>query len=259
MPNKNNNTGIRLIKIKKNNKKEFSTLIPHCNKIKKNNKQEKNHKLQLDDNSIKTNPNNNLSYNLKKPKTIKTDNNIYYDMGEKKERYKEKINYKKNNKNTSYKKINNENANKNKNNLRLNKIKDDDIRSKTNEASNNNISKESKSNISHYEKRKNYNVPKVRIKRTKENTPKKKEEKKIDENEREIEKEKYILNLLESKQNSYIREFQKMVQDTTASKESKEYENKKKVIADYGIDIQSLENLDGDNDEEIPDENKNIN
>ena len=150
MPNKNNNTGIRLIKIKKNNKKEFSTLIPHCNKIKKNIKKEKNHKLQLDDNSIKTNPNNNLSYNLKKPKTIKTDNNIYYNMAEKKERYKEKINYKKNNKNTSYKKINNENANKNKNNLRLNKIKDDEIRSKTNEASNNNISKESKSNLSHY-------------------------------------------------------------------------------------------------------------
>ena len=48
-----------------------------------------------------------------------------------------------------------------------------------------------------------------------------------------------------------------MVQDTTASKESKEYENKRKVIEEYGIDIQSLENLD-DEEEEISEENKNI-
>ena len=39
-------------------------------------------------------------------------------------------------------------------------------------------------------------------------------------------REQNLIKLLENKQNSYIREFQKMVQDTTASKESKEYENK---------------------------------
>ena len=108
------------------------------------------------------------------------------------------------------------------------------------------------------EKRRNYNVPKIRTKKANETEIKQEEDKgkEIDENEREMTKEKNLIKLLENKQNSYIRDFQKMVQDTTQSKESKEYENKRKVIEDYGIDLQSLENI--DDEEDNLEENKNM-
>ena len=173
-------TGIRIIKITKNK-----------NEVKKNNyliKKEKNVCNKL---NIRKKLEHNSSYNNKKPKKINTENNIIINNNKitKKEKYKNNYTCN-NNEASSYIKL---------------KIKEK--------------SKESKSNISNYDKRRNYNVPKIRTyRKIKQKLIKKneltEEEKKEKEKEREIEREQNLIKLLENKQNNYIREFEKMVQDT---------------------------------------------
>ena len=236
----NSNHGTRIIETKKFLEKE-----EEISNKKKNQKRFK--KLKLDENNIKI---NDKEINHKKrPIEINIENNIYYNKDGLKERHTGKIKYNNiNNKYIPYKKINKGSINNEKNIIK-NRIKNSRKRSKDNEEDNKLM--EDISNISNLEKRRNYNVPKVRIKKNNNIKIKKKEkiDNQINGNEKEIEREKNLIKLLENKQNSYIREFQKMVQNTSKSRENHSYENKRKVIEDYGIDIQSLENLDEEDNE----------
>ena len=292
--NSNSSSGIRIIKTKfkkeQENVKNNSPRIPNSGPIKKklneipnrkmdkkqkNYRKEKLQKLELmNDNNNKV-LKKNKSFNYKKPKCISTDNNIFNCETKKKEDInKNKINIPNNNKikynnylhdndnnnkhtikqNISYTKINknktnpvNTYENNKKNNPSL-------IRNKTNE--NYNKSKENKSNMSNYDKRKNYNVPKVKAKpRTIE-----KEEKEDlniqNEEDDENEKEKNISKLLQNQEASYIKEIKKLMEEGTQSKKTKEFELKRKVIEQNGIDF---ENLYADNDEEEEkEENENL-
>ena len=207
-------TGIRIIKISKNK-----------NEVKKNNyliKKEKNVCNKL---NIRKKLEHNSSYNNKKPKKINTENNIINNNSNnkiiKKEKYKN--NYTCNNyEPSSYIKL---------------KIKEK--------------SKENKSNISNYDKRRNYNVPKLRIKKTNENETRKEEDTTYNEDIRKNEKEKNVQKLLENI--SYIKNFQKMIEKEMQTKENKDYENKRKFIEDNGYDLLSDEENkeENDNDEEI--------
>ena len=206
-------TGIRIIKISKNK-----------NEVKKNNyliKKEKNVCNKL---NIRKKLEHNSSYNNKKPKKINTENNIINNNNNKiikKEKYKNNYTCN-NNEPSSYIKL---------------KIKEK--------------SKENKSNISNYDKRRNYNVPKLRIKKTNENETRKEEDTTYNEDIRKNEKEKNVQKLLENI--SYIKNFQKMIEKEMQTKENKDYENKRKFIEDNGYDLLSDEENkeENDNDEEI--------
>jgi len=206
-------TGIRIVKITKNK-----------NEVKKNNyliKKEKNVCNKL---NIRKKLEHNSSYNNKKPKKINTENNIIINNNKitKKEKYKNNYTCN-NNEASSYIKL---------------KIKEK--------------SKESKSNISNYDKRRNYNVPKFRIKKTNENETRKEEDTTTyNEDIRKNEKEKNVQKLLENV--SYIKNLQKMMEKEMQTKENKDYENKRKFIEDNGYDLLSDEEdqEDKDNDEEI--------
>ena len=207
-------TGIRIIKISKNK-----------NEVKKNNyliKKEKNVCNKL---NIRKKLEHNSSYNNKKPKKINTENNIINNNSNnkiiKKEKYKNNYTCN-NNEPSSYIKL---------------KIKEK--------------SKENKSNISNYDKRRNYNVPKLRIKKTNENETRKEEDTTYNEDIRKNEKEKNVQKLLENI--SYIKNFQKMIEKEMQTKENKDYENKRKFIEDNGYDLLSDEENkeENDNDEEI--------
>ena len=189
--------------------------------------------------------NKNLSYNQKKPKKLNTENNIINKN--KKEKLSEKKIYKNNyttnnDGSSSYIKI------------KINKDK----------------SKENKNNISNYDKRRNYNVPKFRIKKTVENDTKKNNDTTTENNEEIIdselkqkEKEKNIQNLLEKNNKAYIKSIQKILENSAQTKENKDYILKKKFIEENGENIESddyenpEENDDNENNNEDDLENNN--
>ena len=189
------------------------------NDNKNNKKREKNLNLRKRLDNIKNT----------KPKKINTEINEIKSK-EKKDKLSEKFKYKNNytcnnNEGSSYVKI------------KINKEK----------------SKDNKSNISNYDKRRNYNVPKLRIKKTADTEARKEEETTTDIDIKRNEKEKNVQKLLEN--NSYVRFFQKMIEKELQTKENKDYENKRKFIEDNGYDIPDEEEYN----EEIGDENEEEN
>ena len=100
-------------------------------------------------------------------------------------------------------------------------------------------------------KRRNYNVPKLRVKKTNENETRKEEDTTYNEDIRKNEKEKNVQKLIENI--SYIKNFQKMMEKEKQTKENKDNENKRKFIEDSGYDLLSDEENkeENDNDEEI--------
>ena len=206
-----------------------TTNINSNSKIKKKN-EEKNkpkkivQKLECIDDHKRKGLKHNMSYNQKNPKKLNTENNI---IKNKKEKIIEKKKYK------------NYNTNNNEGSSSYIKIK-----------LNKEQSKENKTNISNYDKRRNYNVPKFRIKRTTENETRKNDttENELDSDLRKNEKEKNVQKLLEN--NSYIKEYQKILEGGLQTKENKTIENKIKYIEENGYDLDNLEDSDN-NEEEI--------
>ena len=270
-----------------NEKKDISSRIPNSGQIKKrrneipttkkekNIRKEKIQKLDLHSDNMKKIHKQNFSFNKKMPKSMSTDNNnmIFNLDNKKKENNKhnniDKINLENNNKvkiqynnylsennqllknnqnnqNGSYTKINKNKVNiinigetQKKNNSGL-------LRNKTNE--NYNQSKENKSNISNYDKRKNYNVPKVKRKLKITEKEERTETNEENEEEKENEKEKLKAQLFQNAQDNYLRVFQKQVQEDSQSKKNLCYENKRKIIQDIGININDF--LDDDEEED---------
>ena len=178
----------------------------------------------------------NISYNQKKPKKLNTENNLI--NREKKEKYKNNYTTNNNEGSSSYIKI------------KINKDK----------------SKESKTNISNYDKRRRYNVPKCRIKKTLENDTKKNNDTTTENNDdmiepelKEKEREKNIQKLLDKSNKGYIKSLQKMLENSIQSKENKEYENKRKFIEENGYDLQNIENMENDDFQNQEENNDNEN
>ena len=273
------------------NTKNYSPRIPKSGPVKKkvneipdrkkeknqkNYRKEKLQKLGLNDGNNKI-MKKNKSFNQKKPKSISTDNNIFNcDVKKKEDINKNKINIPNNNKikYNNYLKDNNNNDNnkltskQNGSYTKINKNKVNAIctyenqkkntslliRNKTNE--NYNKSKENKSNISNYDKRKNYNVPKCKAKPRKNENQEKEDINVQNENddEAENEKEKNISKLLQNQEASYIKEFKKLMEEGTQSKKIKDFEIKRKLIEGDGIDF---ENFCMDYEKEEKEENDN--
>ena len=221
----------------------------------------------------------NKSFNQRKPKTISTDNNILICQNKKKEEInKNKININNNNKIKTKYNIINDNDNDNNHVLiskqngsytKLNKNKVNTtntcenhkknnsilIRSKTNE--NYNISKENKSNISNFDKRKNYNVPKIKVKQRSIEKEEKEELIGKNEEEGENEKEKNISKLLQNQEVSYIKEIKKLLEEWTQSKKIKNFEIKKRFIEENGFDFENCFEENEDEEKEEKEENDN--
>ena len=294
--NSNNSTsGNKIIKIKNKNivngsdnmnnnfkHKETSPRIPSSGIIKKGNNENQINKMDkrdknfrkdkmkkldcLNDSSINRGLKKNSSFNIKKPKSISTDNNeidkinILNNGKKAKTKYNNYINNNQisnNKQNGSYTKIDKNKFNTNINNTCEAQKKNTHslLRNKT--AENYNSSKENKSNISNFDKRKNYNVPKVKIKSK---LIEKEEKKELNTNEqteeeRLYEKERLINNLFQGQQNCYVRECKKLIKEMSKSKLSKEYENKRKYLEENGVDI--LNSDEEDNIKEDSENNKN--
>ena len=226
-------------------------------KKEKNFRKEKIQKLDLHSDNMKKLHKQNSSFNQKMPKLMPTDNNNIIHNHENKKMVNNKINNylsennqllknNQNNQNGSYTKINKNKVNiintgetQKKNNIGL-------IRNKTNE--NYNQSKENKSNISNYDKRKNYNVPKVKKKLKIMEKEERTETNEENEEEKENEKEKLKAQLFQNAQDNYLRVFQKQVQEDSQSKKNLHYENKRKIIQEIGINIDDF--LDDDEEDD---------
>ena len=191
--------------------------------------------LNINEGKIK-NSNNNTSFNnaSKKPKKINTENNI---NNNKKKFFNEKI------------KINNYTTNNNDHSNSYIKIK---IQKEK---------KDNKNNISNYDKRRNYNVPKLRIKKTAENDTKKNDTTEVNDDLelKNNEKDKNVQRLLEN--NSYIKLLQQMMENSSNTRENKIFENKKKYIEENGYDLQNIEDEESDSEkkEENNENNEEIN
>ena len=239
-----------------NNKRNYEDQII---KIYKNNnfRKDKMKKLEcLNDSSINKGLKKNSSFNIKKPKSISTDNNNEIDKikilnnGKKaKTKYNNYIcnNQISNNKqNGSYTKIDKNKFNTNINNTCEAQKKNVHslLRNKT--AENYNSSKENKSNISNFDKRKNYNVPKVKIKSKLMEKEEKKEMNTNEQTEEErlYEKERLLNKLIQGQQNCCVRECKKLIKEMSQSKLSKDFENKRKYLEECGVDIENSEEED---------------
>jgi len=252
-----------------NKKRNNEDQINKMDKKDKNFRKDKMKKLEcLNDSSINKGLKKNSSFNIKKPKSISTDNNNEIDKinilnnGNKaKTKYNNYINNNQisnNKQNGSYTKID-----KNKFNTKINntcevqkKNTHSLLRNKT--AENYNSSKENKSNISNFDKRKNYNVPKVKIKSK---LMEKEEKKELNineqtEEEKLYEKERLLNKLFQGQQNCWERECKKLIKEMSQSKLSKNCENKRKYLEEYGVDF---ENFDEEDDDIKDDSEKNKN
>ena len=113
-----------------------------------------------------------------------------------------------------------------------------------------NQSRDSKSNMSNFDKRKEYKVPPVKAKiHIQQNEAEEVEEEEVNEDEK---KEK-ISNLMLNQEAIYFRYLQKLLKDDYESKNNKNIEIKKKYIKDSGIDLDLFNqetNYDNDNDED---------
>ena len=286
--NSNNSaSGPKIIKIKNKNivngsdnmnnnlkQKDTSPRIPssglnikrnYKDQINKMNKKDKVKKLEcLNDSSINKGLKKNASFNIKKPKSISTDNNNELDKinilnnGKKaKTKYNNYINNNEisnNKQNGSYTKIDKTKFNTNINNTCEAQKKNTHslLRNKT--AENYNSSKENKSNISNFDKRKNYNVPKVKIK-SKLMEKEEKKEMNINEQteeERLYEKERLLNKLIQGQQNCCVRECKKLIKEMSQSKLSKNCENKRKYLEEYGVNIEDF-----DEEDDIKDDSEN--
>ena len=240
-----------------NKKRNYEAQIVKIDKKDKNFRKDKMKKLEcLNDTSINQGLKKNSSFNIKKPKSISTDNNNEKDKinilnnGKKaKTKYNNYINNNQisnNKQNGSYTKIDKNKFNNNINNTCEAQKKNAHslLRNKT--AENYNSSKENKSNISNFDKRKNYNVPKVKIKSKLMEKEEKKEMNTNEQTEEErlYEKERLLNKLIQGQQNCCVRECKKLIKEMSQSKLSKDCENKRKYLEEYGVDIENFDEED---------------
>ena len=110
--------------------------------------------------------------------------------------------------------------------------------------------------MSNYDKRKNYNVPKVK---PRPRTIEKEEKELIEKNEEDDnEKEKNISKLLQNQEESYIKEIKKLLEEETQSKKIKDLEIKRKFIEENGVDCERFLEENEEEEKEEKEENENI-